>query len=259
LSSVSAQRGCARDDAANPHSRRLPIKTLLIRLLALLFVLWSIGAEAAPPAPTQAAVLSGTVLEVKSADPYLYVRLRTKDGEVWAAAPAAPVKVGAEVSIVDPQAMSDFHSKTLDKTFDTIIFGTLVARGDQPAPSDLSTMHAAAGKAPTVPEVKVEKAKGPNAQTVAGVVTKSASLKDKPVAVRGQVVKYTPDVMGKNWIHLRDGTGSAADGSNDVLVVTGDTARIGDVVLVSGTVATGRNLGPGYAYKVLIEEARVTK
>lgn len=235
------------------------MKTLLLRLLSLVFVLWSIGAGAAPPTPAQGAPLTGTVLEVKDVAPYTYLRLRTKEGEVWAAVPTAAVKVGADVSIANPQAMNGFHSKTLNKTFDRIVFGTLAGRGEQAAPPDHAAMHAPAGNAPAVPPVKVEKAKGPNAQTVAGIVTGAASLKDKPVTVRGQVVKFTADVMGKNWLHLRDGTGSATDGSNDVLVVTGNTASIGDVVLVSGTVRTDRNLGSGYSYKVLIEDAKVTK
>lgn len=235
------------------------MKALVLRLLPLVFLLCSIGAGAAPPAPTQGTTLVGTVLEVKDVDQYTYLRLRTKDGEVWAAVPTAPVKVGADVTIAGPQAMNGFRSKSLNRTFDRIVFGTLAGRGEQAAASDHAAMHAPAGKAPAVPPVKVEKAKGPNAQTVAGIVTGATSLKDKPVTVRGQVVKFTADVMGKNWLHLRDGTGSGADGSNDVLVVTGNTANVGDVVLVSGMVRTDRNLGSGYSYKVLIEEAKVTK
>jgi hypothetical protein len=235
------------------------MKTLLLRLLPVVFLLCSIGAGAAPPAPTQGTTLVGTVLEVKDVDQYTYLRLRTKDGEVWAAVPTAPVKVGADVTIAGPQTMSGFHSKSLNRTFDRIVFGTLGSRDGQAASPDIAAMHAAAGKAQAVPAVKVEKAKGPNAQTVAGIVTGAASLKDKPVTVRGQVVKFTADVMGKNWLHLRDGTGSGADGSNDVLVVTGNTANVGDVVLVSGMVRTDRDLGSGYTYKVLVEDAKVTK
>lgn len=235
------------------------MKMLLLRLLPLLFVLCSVGVEAAPPAPTQGAPLSGTVLEVKNVDQYTYLRLRTKEGEVWAAVPTAQVKVGAEVGIANPQAMNGFHSKTLNKTFDRIVFGTLAGRGEQAAPPDHAAMRAPAGKAPAVAPVKVEKAKGPNAQTVAAIVTGAASLKDKPVTVRGQVVKFTADVMGKNWLHLRDGTGSATDGSDDVLVVTGDKANVGDVVQIKGTVRTDRNLGSGYSYKVLVEDAALTK
>jgi hypothetical protein len=235
------------------------MKALMLRLLPVVFLLCSIGAGAAPPAPTQGAPLVGTVLEVKDVDQYTYLRLRTKEGEVWAAVPTAPVKVGADVTIASPQTMSGFHSKSLNRTFDRIVFGTLGSRDGQAASPDIAAMHAAAGKAQAVPAVKVEKAKGPNAQTVAGIMTGASSLKDKPVTVRGQVVKFTADVMGKNWLHLRDGTGSGADGSNDVLVVTGNTANVGDVVLVSGMVRTDRDLGSGYTYKVLVEDAKVTK
>ena len=79
------------------------------------------------------------------------------------------------------------------------------------------------------------------------------------MVVRGKVVKYTPGVMGKNWVHLRDGSGSAADGTNDVLVTTKDETKIGDVVLARGTVRTDVNLGSGYSYKVLVEEATLQK
>jgi hypothetical protein len=238
------------------------MKIRMLRLLAATLAVSAV-AFAAPPVLAQAAPITGTVLEVKDVPSYTYLRLRTKEGEVWAAVTTAPVKVGAEVTIVDPQPMAAFQSKALNRTFDQIYFGTVTSRDAKtaaaPAP-DVGAMHAAAGKgAPTVPTVKVEKAKGPNAQTVAGIVTGAASLKDKPVTVRGQVVKFNPDVMGKNWLHLRDGTGSASDGSNDVLVVSSGTAKVGDVVLVSGTVRTDRDFGSGYRYKVLVEDAKVTQ
>ena len=127
------------------------------------------------------------------------------------------------------------------------------------APNDAVHMHAGAAKAVDVGNVKVPKATGPDARTVAEIVAKGAELKDKTVVVRGKVVKYTPDVLGKNWVHLRDGSGSASDGTNDVLVTTKDETKIGDVVLARGTVRTDVNLGSGYAYKVLVEEAKLQK
>jgi len=79
------------------------------------------------------------------------------------------------------------------------------------------------------------------------------------VQIRGKVVKFTPGVMGKNWIHLRDGTGSAADGSDDLTITTKDETAIGAVVLVKGVVRIDRDLGSGYAYKVLVEDATLQK
>ncbi len=84
-----------------------------------------------------------------------------------------------------------------------------------------------------VGDVKVPKATGQDARTVAELYAQRTALKDRTVTVRGKVVKFTPGVMGKNWIHLRDGTGTAGK-DNDVTVTTQDPAAKGDVVLVQG-------------------------
>ncbi|MEI8164619.1 MAG: nucleotide-binding protein, partial [Betaproteobacteria bacterium] len=119
--------------------------------------------------------------------------------------------------------------------------------------------HSAAPKAEFTGDVKVAKASGADARTVAEVVSKNAELKDKTVQVRGKVVKFTEAVMGKNWIHLRDGSGSAADKTDDLLVTTKDQAKVGDVVLVKGMVRTDKDFGSGYSYKVLVEDASLQK
>ena len=73
------------------------------------------------------------------------------------------------------------------------------------------------------------------------------------------VVKFNGGIMGKNWVHLRDGSGSAADNSNDILVTSMDEAKVGDVVIAKGIVKTDVNLGAGYAYKVLVEDVAFQK
>ena len=77
--------------------------------------------------------------------------------------------------------------------------------------------------------------------------------------MRGKVVKYTPEVMGKNWIHLRDGSGSRASKDDDITVTTTSAAAIGDVIVVKGVVKTNRDFGAGYTYPVIIEDAKVSK
>jgi hypothetical protein len=104
-------------------------------------------------------------------------------------------------------------------------------------------------------DIDVPKARGANARTVAEVMTRRDELRDQTVLVRGKVVKYNPQIMGRNWIHLRDGTGSALDNTNDLLVTTADEAGIGEVVTARGIVRTDMDFGAGYAYKVLIEDA----
>ena len=62
---------------------------------------------------------------------------------------------------------------------------------------DVASFHGNAGEATDVGDVKVAKAKGTNAYPVAEIVTGRSGLKDKPVMLRGKVVKVTVEVMGK--------------------------------------------------------------
>jgi len=209
------------------------------------------------PFPPAAAVVKGEVLEVKDVESYTYLRLKTKDGETWAAVGKAPVKKGAEVTIENVMVMNNFESKSMKQTFPTILFGTLGgAGGNSPgAGNDMATARTGLAKTTDAGDIHVPKASGANARTVAEIMTKGAELKDRPVLVRGKVVKYNPEIMGKNWIHLRDGSGSVANNTNDVLVTTTNQAKTGDVVTVKGVVRTDKDFGSGYSYKVLIEEA----
>lgn len=205
----------------------------------------------APPLPS-ASVVMGEVLEVKDVESYTYLRLKTKDGETWAAVNKSPLKKGAKVTIENVMVMKNFESKSLRKTFPTLLFGNLGDTGKV-----LANPHAGGANMTDAGPVNVPRASGANARTVAEIVTKAVELKDKEVRVRAKVVKYNPQVMGKNWLHLRDGSGVAADNTHDVLVTTMSQAKLGDVVTVTGIVRTNKDFGSGYSYKVLIEEASV--
>jgi hypothetical protein len=110
-------------------------------------------------------------------------------------------------------------------------------------------------KMETTGDVHVKKASGKDAHTVADVITKSTDLKDKTVVVRGKVVKYNAGIMGKNWIHLRDGSGSVEKDTNDILVTSTSPANAGDIITAKGVVHLDKDFGAGYSYKVLIEDA----
>ena len=120
--------------------------------------------------------------------------------------------------------------------------------------------HSSVAKPPAaVANVKVPKASAVKARTLAEILTKSAELKDKPVSVRGTVVKYNQEIVGKNWVHLRDGSGSEADKTNDLLVTTKSAARPGDVVTAGDVVRLDRDFGSGYSYKARLEDATLQK
>ena len=100
-------------------------------------------------------------------------------------------------------------------------------------------------------------AKAEGGKTVAEVFTGKDQLAGQKVIVRGKVVKANANIMGKNWLHVRDGSG--AEGTNDLTVTTSSAVpSVGDIVLVTGTVLLNKDFGMGYKYPVIIEDAEVT-
>jgi len=224
-------------------------KALVLAMLAAAPFVWS----QTPPVPA----VAGEVLETRDVESYTYLRLKTAQGETWAAVPTAAVKKGAKVTIDNPMVMNNFQSKALKKTFDKVVFGTLA--GQVPAAAAAATPHPPVAQGPDTPDIKVAKAAGADARTVADVLSQGAVMKDKPVVVRGKIVKINSGIRGVNWVHLRDGTGSAANQTNDLIVTTTDELKVGDVVTMKGIVHTDLDFGAGYAYKVLVEEGKLQR
>lgn len=230
------------------------------------------GAPAAAAPGAQAEKITGKVLELLPAPPYAYLKMKAGNGEVWVAVPSADVAVGSEVTVIPQMPMDGYRSATLNRTFDRLYFGTLAGAAGAAAPGGATgaaqahaapaghgtSAPAAAPGAPAEP-VKVAKATGPNAHTVADIVAKRVQLKDKPVQVRGKVVKVNKGILGKNWLHIRDGSAEGNRGTDDIAVTTDQDAALGDVVLINGTVVTDRDFGSGYKYDVLIENAKITR
>jgi len=237
------------------------------------------GASAAAGQPAT-NLLKGKVLEKIEAPPYSYLKLATASGETWTAVPQTPLAVGAEATVTNAFPMKDFESKTINRKFEVVFFGTLEgaggsapmapppaaaaapAMGGEPAanPAQMAAQHKSVASGPSDIKVKkVPKASGPDGRTVEEIWAKKAELKGKPVAVQGQVVKFSPGIMGRNWVHLRDGTGTPEKSNDDLTVTTQDQVVVGDVVTAKGTVSLDRDFGAGYAYPVIVEEAKVGK
>ena len=133
---------------------------------------------------------------------------------------------------------------------------TAAAPGAAPASQPAAEPHPMpAAPTETVDLTGIARAEG--GKTVAELFAEKDQLAGQPVVIRGKVVKSNPGIMGKNWLHVRDGSG--AEGTNDITVTTaGDVPNVGDTVLVRGPVTLNKDFGMGYQYDVIIEDAEVT-
>jgi hypothetical protein len=232
----------------------------------------AVVAEAA--ANLEGKALKGKVLETKSAGGYTYLLIEGDQGKNWAAIPESKVEVGQEVVVSPGMLMKSFESKALGKTFDVIIFsaglegsGNAAAgahgHGQAEAPAndaDLEKLSGGSERA-VVPadKIKVDKADGDNAQTVEDCFVNAEKLNEKTVRVRGKVMKFSSGIMGKNWIHLQDGTGNPEKKTHDLVVTTSGEAKKGSVIIIEGSLHKDKDFGAGYKYEAIVEDAKIVE
>lgn len=257
----------------------------LYRLFLLCLLLTTIAfpnlTSAMPPkAENSAEILEGSVVETMNSSGYTYMLVSNGGLQQWVAIPETTVAKGDRVRYHQGMTMNDFHSKTLNKTFSSILFSAGLTEERKPAPTaaggdsfasalkseQQSTPIAVTAEASSggsvgavVPfeEIAIPKADGDNAYTVAEVFAKAKELHHRNVRVRGKVVKVSTAIMGRNWVHLQDGSGDPLSNSHD-LVFTGDLApEVGAIVVLEGVLAADKDFGAGYAYKAIVEQAAI--
>lgn len=203
--------------------------------------------------------LYGAVKETMTVENYTYVLLDNGKETYWAAGPTTQVNVGDMVAVENPMEMTNFQSKSLNKTFERIYFVATISTDsahESPAPEAHTNTephpHSRLGSsAITVEAGSIDKAV--NGVTISELYARKDQLKSNVIRLRGKVTKFTAAVMGKNWVHVQDGTTE-----KDLTVTTNDTVGIGDVVLINGSLVTDRDFGFGYHYDLLIEDAKLT-
>ncbi len=127
------------------------------------------------------------------------------------------------------------------------------------APQIGGTSGGSSGAVVPFASVKVAKASGKNGYTIGEIFDKAKDLNGKTVRLRGKVVKINANIMGKNWIHLQDGTGNPMKNTHDLVVTTTDTAKLDQVITIKGTVAANKDFGAGYKYGAIIEDATIMR
>ena len=198
----------------------------------------------------------GKVTDTVEAAGYTYAEVDTGKEKVWAAASTTPLKIGDMVSFTTEMPMKNFHSNSLKRDFPIIYFVSRFMTeetGLAGASPDMASPH---GNIKPTPEAKpvegINKVKGGN--TIAEIHADKQALNGKAIRVRGQVTKFTANVMGKNWLHIRDS--STLD---DLTITTSNTSAVDAVVIIEGKLALDKDFGYGYVYPLIVEDASVTK
>jgi hypothetical protein len=195
-----------------------------------------------------------TVKEALNANAYTYLLVTEGEKEYWIAIPKTDVKVGKTYTYEGGMEMEKFESKDLKRTFDSVIFVEGIIDLNPPAVTETAT---------TLPKVttSTELSKGitlaKGGISIFDLYSTKDKLAGKTVILTGKVVKFMPEIMNKNWIHLQDGT--SLNGFNDITITTLEKVKVDEIVTLKGKVVLNKDLGSGYKYDVLIEDAVLVK
>jgi hypothetical protein len=205
-------------------------------------------------APSGDGLVTAKVKAVEQVPNYTYLQVKAKGPAYWVALPTTEIAVGSVISYRGGMLMEDFQSKELNRTFDKILFLEGLA-GDNPSGMGMMSGSTQGSK------VNVEKLD--TRVSVEGSISIGELLADlekfegKTVVVSGEVAKYNPAIMERNWIHIQDGT--EYEGKYDLTVTSSESFEVGQVVSLQGTVALDQDFGYGYAYEVLLENATAVR
>jgi hypothetical protein len=214
--------------------------------------------------PVPAGMVRGPVLETMSSAGYTYVLIGTEQVQRWLAAPETTVQVGDVIQAHEGMPMAQFESKTLNRTFDVVYFVDALYNLSTPGMPDgkasaaMPPGHPGTEASSAVPAAAVEVAELEPGQNIAYVYANKDTLAGQQVSLRGQVVKYNEGILGWNFIHVQDGSGDTADGSNDLTVTSKATTAVGETVVLNGTIILDKDFGAGYSFPVLMEDASLT-
>lgn len=233
------------------------MRSILILLVLLVGFTGCVRKHKVPVA--QNAVASG-MHEVKVDDViqttnYTYLKVSENGAENWIAVTKMDASKGDTYYYDQALEMKNFNSKELNRTFETIYFVQGLSK--EPNAASMPAPQAKAGKVASVKKEGLKIAPAEADLSIADLYAKADEYKGKTVKMKGEVVKVNNQVMGKNWIHIQDGSGS--ENNFDLTITTQDEVKVGDTVTFEGTVNTKKDFGYGYYYDVILEDAKLVK
>ncbi|WP_157493563.1 hypothetical protein [Draconibacterium sediminis] len=213
---------------------------------------------ASAPAQSESAFNMIKVSEVIQGGSYTYISATENGIAKWIAVAKQEVSPGEVLYYYDALPMENFHSKEIDRTFDVIYFVNKITKTpgtEQPAMGSAMPRSHQGKVAVSDAEVEIEKEEGD--LSIADVFANKADYSNKEFEIKGAVVKVNEQVMGKNWVHIQDGTGT---GSNfDLTITTQADVKVGDVVTFKGKLTLEKDFGAGYFYDVIMEDGTLVQ
>lgn len=195
------------------------------------------------------------VEEVLQGGSYTYLKVSEYDEEFWIATSQAEVKKGGVYYYTNELEMNDFESKELQRTFETIYFVEQISDKPISSASTEETLESVHSQKQTSDKLEISIDPIEGGITIAELFANRDNYSGKVVKVRGQVVKFNPEIMSTNWVHIQDGTDDS--GNFDLTITTDAVVTVDDTAIFEGRVSLNKDFGAGYKYDVILEGGKL--
>ncbi len=230
-------------------------------LSLILIIVFSVSCvsknEKVPPLDTSVFLNKHQVVvgEIIQTSKYSYLKVSEKSKTYWIAVVKGNYELGDTLLYESGLEMNDFKSKELNRVFDQVLFVDKASKKAVPTSVNSESVEAHSGLKTNSfnDEITIEKPKG--GVTIAKLYSNKNEFESETVTVRGKVVKVNNSIMGRNWVHLQDGTNS--NGKFDLTLTTNEIVKVGDIVTMTGVVRLDKDFGSGYFYDLIIENAKL--
>jgi hypothetical protein len=208
--------------------------------------------------PNQLPPVSGNVhaakaLEALPTEKYVYIRVEEDGEEYWIATMNQPIEIGKMYYFKEGLLKVNFESKEYNRVFERLYLVSSIVTENHGHQSGGVVKPSA--KEPTQPTNVEKPIKVEGSISIAELVSNVSKYAGKEVQISGVCTKINPNIMGRNWIHIEDGTMDEFD----MVLTTDILVPEGSVITMKGKVATNLDFGAGYRYDLLIENAVLVK
>ena len=205
------------------------------------------------PVVKNSSVHQVIVKEVIQGANYTFLFVSENSLDYWMAVSKTDTEIEDVVYYENAFLMNNFKSKELDRVFEEILFVENISESPQISITvPVDSLHLNKKRENDLKEkISIEPADG--GITIGELYKNRSTYANKKVLIRGQVVKINKNIMDRNWVHLKDGTGNA--GKSDLTFTTLEVLKVGDTVIFEGTVALNKEYGAGYVYPLIVENA----
>ena len=197
------------------------------------------------------------VEEVLNTEKYSYLYVSEGEEKFWVAISKRPIDIGATYYYKGGLLKRNFYSKEHDRVFETVYLVSdireqpIAGSGGSGSAVDQALNRIQGNAVADVDVSANDIVPVEGAIKLADLFADKNKFNGKSIMVTGKCVKVNPMIMGRNWIHLQDGSGEEFD----LTITTTENIPLGHVVTLEGTIALDKDFGAGYRYDIIMEGA----